>query len=196
MSKLKTILFYKPDQVLSTFSDTEGRETLKTYIPLEDIYSAGRLDFDSEGLLVITGDGDLINHLTDPKHHQIKTYLAMLEGMCDENRLKTLEKGIQLKEYRTLPCKVMPVEAPEIPDRRKPVTPHGPVFWAHIQIGEGKKHQIRHMTAAIGYPCLRLIRVAIGPIGIGELHPGEWRELTQKEIALLKDSKRTALYNS
>ena len=190
MPEVKTILFYKPDQVLSTFSDSEGRETLKTYVSLDNIYSAGRLDYDSEGLLVITGDGSLINHLTDPKRHQVKTYLAMLEGICEPAKLKLLEKGIQLKGYRTLPCKVMAVETPSLPERRKAVTPHGSTFWARIQINEGKKHQIRHMTAAIGYPCLRLIRVAIGPIGIGDLRPGQWRELTEQEIQLLKKPQK------
>ena len=190
MPEVKTILFYKPDQVLSTFSDSEGRETLKTYVSLDNIYSAGRLDYDSEGLLVITGDGSLINHLTDPKRHQVKTYLAMLEGICELAKLKLLEKGIQLKGYRTLPCKVMTVETPSLPERRKAVTPHNSTFWVRIQIGEGKKHQIRHMTAAIGYPCLRLIRVAIGPIGMGDLRPGQWRELTEQEIQLLKKPQK------
>ena len=186
METLKTILFNKPDQVLSTFSDAEGRETLKTYIPLENVYSAGRLDYDSEGLLVVTADGSLIHHLTDPKHHQIKTYLAQLEGIYSDDAFNLLEKGIQLKAYCTLPCKVLPVDAPDVGERRRPVTPHGPTFWIRIQISEGKKHQIRHMTAAIGYPCLRLIRVAIGKIGIGDLKPGQWRELTPAEIAVLK----------
>jgi 23S rRNA pseudouridine2457 synthase len=191
MAASNTILFYKPDQVLSTFSDLAGRETLKTYIPLEHIYSAGRLDYDSEGLLVITGDGDLINKLTDPKHHQVKTYLAQLEGVSDISRLKLLEAGVQLKDFRSQPCKVMLVETPGLEERRKPVTPHGPTFWIRIQISEGKKHQIRHMSAAVGYPCLRLIRVAIGSIGIGDLNPGQWRELTEQEVALLKKWRKS-----
>ena len=152
------------------------------------IYSAGRLDYDSEGLLVVTADGDLISRLTDPKHHLIKTYLAQLEGIFEETQLKKLEKGVQLKDYLTKPSKVNTVEEPNLPQRRKPVTPHGPTFWIRIQISEGKKHQIRHMTAAIGYPCLRLIRVAIGPISMDQLTPGKWRELTSTEIGLLKKS--------
>jgi 23S rRNA pseudouridine2457 synthase len=193
MTETKTILFYKPDQVLSTFSDTEGRETLKTYITLENIYSAGRLDYDSEGLLVVTGDGSLINRLTDPAHHLVKTYLAQLEGNYVENQLKVLEKGIDLKELHTQPCKVMLVEVPSLPDRRKPVTPHGPTFWVRMQISEGKKHQIRHMTAAVGYPCLRLIRAAIGFLAIGDLKPGEWRELTSAEVERLKKSRKNVV---
>ena len=184
---MKTILFYKPDLVLCTFTDSQGRETLKDYIPFEGIYSAGRLDYDSEGLLVVTADGSLINRLTDPEHHLPKTYLALLEGVFDDFRLKQLENGIALNGYRTLPCKVMQVMTPELPPRRKPLTPHGPTFWARLQISEGKKHQIRHMTAAVGYPCLRLVRVAIGSLGLGELTAGQWRELTPAEIVLLKE---------
>lgn len=185
----KTILFNKPDGVLSTFSDSEGRETLKTYIPMEGIYSAGRLDYDSEGILVITADGVLIHRLTDPINHVKKTYLALVEGSADAEKFERLEKGIELKDYKTMPCKVMQVPTPDLPERRKALTPHGPTFWLRIQIGEGKKHQIRKMTAAVGFPCLRLIRVAIGPIGIGELKPGEWRELSKDEIEKLKNPK-------
>lgn len=186
MAEVKTILFYKPDQVLSTFTDEEGRETLKNYVPLENIYSAGRLDYDSEGLLIITGDGSLINRLTDPAHHLVKTYLAQLEGEYRAEPFKQLEGGIALKGYRTQPCKVLAVEPPSLPPRRKALTPHGPTFWARLLLSEGKKREIRHMTAAVGYPCLRLIRVAIGPIGMGDLLPGQWRELTASEIELLK----------
>lgn len=189
MAQTKTLLFYKPDQVLSTFTDETGRETLKKYIPFDGIYSAGRLDYDSEGLLVITADGSLINRLTDPKNHVVKTYLAQVEGPCSTEKLYELEKGVEIGGFKTLPCKVMQVEEPDLPVRRKPLTPHAPLFWLRIQIREGKKHQVRKMTAAVGYPCLRLVRVAIGPIGLGNLHPGEWRELTNQEIEQLKRSK-------
>ena len=186
MSLVKTILFYKPYGVLSTFSDPSGRETLKAYIPIEGIYSAGRLDYDSEGLLVVTSDGELIHRLTDPKHHLVKTYLAQVEGEFDQEKINQIQAGIQLKDFRTLPCRVLAVPAPELSERRKPITPHDAVFWLRIQLHEGKKHQIRHMTAAVGYPCLRLVRVAIGALGIGELVPGEWRELTRAEVENLK----------
>ena len=187
--KATSILFYKPDLVLSTFTDAEGRETLKKYIPIEGIYSAGRLDFDSEGLLVITNDGNLIKSLTDPNQHQVKTYLAMVEGIANEDQIKKLENGIKLKDFTTLPCRALAVDAPNLPERRKPITPHGPTFWIRIQIHEGKKHQVRQMTAAVGYPCLRLIRIAIGPLGLGSLHPGEWRELSQQEVQQLRRGK-------
>ncbi len=189
MPSAKTLLFYKPDQVLSTFTDESGRETLKNYIPIEGIYSAGRLDFDSEGLLVITADGSLIHRLTDPKNHVMKTYLAQVEGPCSNEKLYELERGVVLGGFKTLPCRVMQVEEPDLPARRKPLTPHAPLSWLRIQIREGKKHQIRKMTAAVGYPCLRLVRVAIGPLGMGDLQPGKWRELNVQEIELLKRSK-------
>jgi 23S rRNA pseudouridine2457 synthase len=190
MRKEKTILFYKPDLVLSTFTDEEGRETLRNYIPLTGIYSAGRLDYDSEGLLVVTADGSLIHRLTDPEQHIEKTYLAMVEGEADPERINLLQKGVQLKDFHTLPCRAMWIAEPALEPRRKSITPHGPTFWIRIQLREGKKHQIRHMTAAIGYPCLRLLRVAIGPIGLGDLKAGQWRELTENEVNLLKSIKK------
>jgi 23S rRNA pseudouridine2457 synthase len=189
MQRAKTILFYKPDLVLSTFTDEGGRETLQNYIPFKGIYSAGRLDYDSEGLLIITADGGLIHRLTDPVQHVDKTYLAMVEGDADPAKVHLLEKGIQLKEFRTQPCQAMIVAEPALEPRRRPVTPHGSTFWIRIQLREGKKHQVRHMTAAIGYPCLRLVRVAIGPLGLGNLQPGQWRELTEQEMNLLKGGK-------
>lgn len=189
MAQTTTLLFYKPDQVLSTFTDEAGRETLKNYIPFDGIYSAGRLDYDSEGLLIITADGALINRLTDPKNHVVKTYLAQVEGPCSQEKLFELEKGVEIGGFKTLPCKVMQVEEPNLPQRRKALTPHAPLFWLRLQIREGKKHQVRKMTAAIGYPCLRLVRVAIGAIGMGNLQPGEWRELSKQEIEQLKRSK-------
>jgi 23S rRNA pseudouridine2457 synthase len=181
-----TLLFYKPDGVLSTFTDTQGRQTLKDYIPVKGIYSAGRLDYDSEGLLVITADGGLIKKLTDPLEHVEKTYLALVEGEYEREKLNEMEKGIQFKDYLSKPCKVMWVNPPTLEEKRKVMTPHGPTFWLRILIAEGKKHEVRKLTAAIGYPCLRLIRVAIGKIGIGDLRPGQWRELTADEIRMLK----------
>ncbi len=189
MTTQKTILFFKPDQVLSTFTDENGRETLKNYVPFSGIYSAGRLDYDSEGLLVITSDGTLIHRLTDPNNHVIKTYLAQVEGPVFRENLDKLEHGILLGGYSTLPCKIIQVADPVLPDRRKKLTPHAPLFWLRVQIREGKKHQVRKMTAAVGYPCLRLVRVAIGPLGLGNLQPGQWRELTDNEIAMLKSLK-------
>ncbi len=184
---MKYLLFNKPYGVISQFTDEgTGHPTLKQYINVPDVYSAGRLDRDSEGLLLLTDDGGLIKRLTDPKHHIEKTYWVMLEGDPTQEKLTQLERGIQLKEYWTLPAKARLIPDPSLPPRPKPVTPHGPTAWIEIRLREGKKRQIRHMTAAVGLFTLRLIRVAIGQIELKGLDPGEWRELTSKEINLLK----------
>jgi len=188
MIKSRVLLFYKPFGVPSTFTDELGRATLKAYIPVEEVYSAGRLDLDSEGLLVLTDDGDLIHRLTDPLHHLPKTYLVQVEGVVTADALATLERGVVIQGYRTRRCRVMKIAAPELPERDKPVTPHGPTAWLRMEIEEGKKRQIRHMTAAVGLPTLRLIRVAVGALHLGELKPGEYRELSEQETLHLKDA--------
>jgi 23S rRNA pseudouridine2457 synthase len=182
---MRTILFNKPYDTLSQFTDEgTGHDTLKQFISLPDVYAAGRLDRDSEGLLLLTDDGQLIKRLTDPKHHIEKTYWVMVEGDPTQDKLTQLENGIQLKDYQTLPAKVRLIPTPNLPPRPKPVTPHGPTAWIEIKLREGKKRQIRHMTAAVGLFTLRLVRVAIGRINIGSLEPGEWRDLTPDEINL------------
>jgi 23S rRNA pseudouridine2457 synthase len=192
---MRYILFNKPYDTLSQFSDEGmGHATLKQFIDVPNVYAAGRLDRDSEGLLLLTDDGSLIKRLTDPKHHIEKTYWVMVEGDPAQDKLARLENGIQLKDYRTLPAKARLIPDPTrstgsgqaLPPRPKPVTPHGPTAWIEIKLREGKKRQIRHMTAAVGLPTLRLIRVAIGGIRIGNLKPGKWRDLTPDEINLLK----------
>ena len=184
---MRYILFNKPYGVLSQFTDEgTGHPTLKQYINIPDVYAAGRLDRDSEGLLLLTDDGALIKRLTDPKHHIEKTYWIMVEGDPTPEKLAQIESGIPLKNYVTLPAKTRRLPDPELPPRPKPVTPHGPTAWIEIKLREGKKRQIRHMTAAVGLPTLRLVRVAIGKIQLGDLAVGEWRELTQIERKLLK----------
>jgi 23S rRNA pseudouridine2457 synthase len=184
---MRYIVFNKPYGVLSQFTDEgTGHPTLKAYINVPDVYTAGRLDRDSEGLLLLTDDGFLIKRLTDPKHHIAKTYWVMVEGDPTETKLTQLEHGIQLKDYFTLPAKVQLISEPNLPARARPVTPHGPTAWIEIKLREGKKRQIRHMTAAVGLPTLRLIRAGIGPIKLGSLKPGEWRDLSPREINLLK----------
>ena len=184
---MRYIIFNKPYGVLSQFTDEgTGHPTLKQYIDVPDVYAAGRLDRDSEGLLLLTDDGNLIKSLTDPRHHIEKTYWAMVEGDPTQEKLTQLERGIQLKDYLTLPAKVHLIPVPNLPPRSKPVTPHGPAAWIEIKLWEGKKRQIRHMTASVGLPTLRLIRVAIGPIRLGSLEPGQWRDLTLKEVEGLK----------
>ena len=183
---MRYIIFNKPYGVLSQFTDEgTGHPTLKEYIDVPDVYAAGRLDRDSEGLLLLTDDGGLIKYLTDPKHHIEKTYWAMVEGDVVQNKLTQFERGIQLKGYRTLPAKVRLIPDPDLPPRPKPVTPHGPTAWLEIKLREGKKRQVRHMTAAVGLPTLRLIRTAIGDIMLGKLSPGAWRDLTQDEVKVL-----------
>jgi 23S rRNA pseudouridine2457 synthase len=183
---LRYILLNKPYNTLCTFSDPEGRETLKAYIDVPDVYSAGRLDYDSEGLLLLTDDGGLSHRLTDPSHHLPKTYLAQVEGVPTPEALARLEKGVTIKDYQTRPCQAQVAEDPGLWPRRKAITPHAQTSWIRLVLEEGKKRQIRHMTAAVGLPTLRLVRVAIGPLVLGNLAPGEWRDLTPSELATLK----------
>ena len=184
---MRYILFNKPYGVLSQFTDEgTGYPTLKQFIDVPNVYSAGRLDRDSEGLLLLTDDGALIKRLTDPKHHIEKTYLVMVEGDPSPEKLTQLSQGIQLKDYFTSPASFRLIPDPDLPMRPKPVTPHGPTAWLEVKLREGKKRQIRHMTAAVGLFTLRIYRIAIGEIGITNLKVGEWRELTRQEIAKLR----------
>lgn len=186
---VRYLLFNKPYGVLSQFTDEgTGHPTLKQYINVPGVYAAGRLDRDSEGLLLLTDDGALTKRIADPQHHVEKTYWAMVEGEPTPAKLAQLEGGIQLKGYRTRPCTARLIPDPRLPPRLKPVTPHGPTAWIEIKLREGKKRQVRHMTAAVGLFTLRLVRVAIGPIELGDLEPGAWRELTADEIRSLKMS--------
>jgi 23S rRNA pseudouridine2457 synthase len=185
---MRTILFNKPYGVLSQFTDEgTGHPTLKNYIDVPRVYPAGRLDRDSEGLLLLTDDGSLIKRLTDPKHHVEKTYWALVEGEPTPEALSRLRKGVQLKAYMTRPAKVRHILDPDLLPRSKPVTPHGPTVWLEMKIYEGKNRQIRHMTAAVGLFTLRLVRVAIGKITLGKLQLGEWRDLTAEELRYLKN---------
>ncbi|HVN16768.1 MAG TPA: pseudouridine synthase [Anaerolineales bacterium] len=187
---MPTILFNKPYGVLSQFTDEgTGHPTLQDFISIPNVYAAGRLDRDSEGLLLLTDDGALIKHLTDPDHHLEKTYLVLIEGSPTQDALTRLERGIQLKDYSTRPAQVHIIPDPNLPPRLKLVTPHGPTVWLEIKLREGKKRQIRHMTAAVGLFTLRLVRVAIGPIQLGDLQPGQWRKLTNAELNSLKSNR-------
>jgi 23S rRNA pseudouridine2457 synthase len=181
-----TILFNKPYGVLSQFTDEgTGHPTLKDFILVPNVYAAGRLDRDSEGLLLLTDDGGLIKRLTDPQHHAEKTYWVMVEGDPTPEALTRLENGIQLKDYLTRPAVARILPDPGLPPRPKPVTPHGPTCWLEIKLREGKKRQVRHMTAAVGLFTLRLVRVAIGPLALGDLKVGEWREVSAVEMRSL-----------
>lgn len=190
METFRTLVFYKPFGIPSTFTDEAGRKTLKDFIPVSDVYAAGRLDLASEGLLILTNDGGLIHRLTDPDHHLPKTYLVQVEGNATDEALHRLENGLVIDGVKTRRCRALVIPEPDLAAREKPITPHAPPSWLRIELIEGKKHQIRRMTAAVGLPTLRLVRVAIGPISLGDLHPGEWRELSSEEASLLR--KKTA----
>jgi 23S rRNA pseudouridine2457 synthase len=181
--------FYKPYGVLTTFTDPQSRSTLKEYIQIQGIYAAGRLDMDSEGLLLLTDDGPLINCLTDPKYNHQKTYLVQVEGMITCEAVEKLVTGVVIKGEKTRPCIVEIISPPELPPRGRPITPHAPTSWIKMILSEGKNRQIRHMTAAVGFPTLRLVREAVGPIHLGDLHPGGVRELTSGEVRQLKKIK-------
>ena len=186
---MRTILFNKPYGVLSQFTDEgTGHPTLAAYIDVPGVYAAGRLDRDSEGLLLLTDDGALVKRLSDPRSHVEKTYWVLVEGEPLPEKLERLAQGVTLagSGYQTLPCAVRVITDPGLAARIKPVTPHGPTSWLEIRLREGKKRQIRHMTAAVGLFTLRIIRVGIGPLGLGELLPGQWRDVTQAELGLLK----------
>lgn len=185
---MPTLLFYKPYGVLSQFTDEgTGHPTLREYIPFPNVYAAGRLDRDSEGLLLLTDDGQLAHDLTHPRRHVEKTYWVLVEGEPTEEKLEALRRGVRIKgEYVTRPAQARVIAGPDLPPRSKPVTPHGPTAWLEIRLREGKKRQIRHMTAAVGLFTLRLVRAAIGPLTLEGLPPGQWRILRPEEINRLK----------
>jgi 23S rRNA pseudouridine2457 synthase len=174
------ILFHKPYGVLTQFTDEEGRPTLGDYIDLPGVYAAGRLDKNSEGLLLLTDDGEVLHRVTHPRWKLPKTYLVQVEGVPDEAALQRLREGVVVKGKRTAPAEVTLLpDAPDLPPR--PVRDYHPTPWLRITIREGRKRQVRRMTAAVGYPTLRLVRVAIGPLRLGDLPPGAWRDLTEQE---------------
>jgi 23S rRNA pseudouridine2457 synthase len=184
---MRYLLFNKPYGVLSQFTDEgTGHPTLKQYIDVPNVYAAGRLDRDSEGLLLLTDDGALVKRLTDPEHHFEKTYFVLVEGTPTQAALTQLERGVQFKGYLTRPAHVRLIADPRLPPRPKPVTPHGPTTWLEIKLREGKKRQIRHMTAVVGLFTLRLVRVALGNVTLGDLQPGQWRDLAPSELRHLK----------
>ncbi|MGP8308190.1 pseudouridine synthase [Vibrio sp. YIC-376] len=175
----KVIIFNKPYDTLSQFTDGEGRKTLADYIPVKDVYSAGRLDRDSEGLMVLTNDGILQAKLTQPTSKSPKTYWVQVDGEPKEEDLDKLRKGVELKDGMTLPAKVEVMAAPEIWERTPPVRFRAniPTTWLAITIIEGRNRQVRRMTAHIGFPTLRLVRFSMGSIELSDLQPGEWKEI-------------------
>jgi 23S rRNA pseudouridine2457 synthase len=179
------LLLNKPYGVLCAFTDEEGRPTLADYVPVPGVYPAGRLDFDSEGLVLLTDDGWLIHRLSHPRYHHPKTYLVQVEGCPEAEALQGLRRGVTVKGKRTAKARVEPLAvAPDLPPREVPIRYRKsvPTSWLRIVLTEGRKRQVRHMTAAVGYPTLRLVRVALGPVELGDLAPGEWRPLTPGEL--------------
>jgi 23S rRNA pseudouridine2457 synthase len=174
------ILFNKPFGVLSQFTDEgSGRPTLKDYIDRPGVYPAGRLDFDSEGLLLLTDDGRLQARIADPKYKLPKTYLAQVEGEVLDADLDPLRHGVSLKDGITRPAEVERIDPPELWLRDPPIRVRKsiPDCWLRLTITEGRNRQVRRMTAAIGYPTLRLVRWRIGDWTLDDVPPGEWREV-------------------
>lgn len=175
----KLILFNKPYGVLSQFTDKDGRAVLADYINLKNIYPAGRLDMDSEGLLLLTDDGALAHQLTHPRKQTWKTYQVQVEGRPGKQDLASLRNGLELKDGLTLPAKARIISPPSLWPRQPAVRYRAniPTSWLEIKIMEGRNRQVRRMTAAIGCPTLRLIRVAVGQWQLLDLQPGQWKEL-------------------
>lgn len=173
----KIILLNKPFQVLSQFTDSEGRATLADYLSAPGFRVAGRLDYDSEGLLLLTDDGRLQQQIANPRHKLTKTYLVQVEGDITDAALEQLSSGLQLKDGPTLPARAKKVAPPQLWPRVPPVRERKSVAdsWLELSIREGRNRQVRRMTAAIGHPTLRLIRYSIGDWTLAGLQPGTWR---------------------
>lgn len=188
LGPLRYLKLFKPYDVLTQFTDAEGRATLKEFVPIADIYPVGRLDRDSEGLLLLTNDGALAHHLTDPRFAHPRTYLAQVERVPGSDVLEALRHGVMLNDGPTKAAEVeLLTEPPDLPDRPVPIRfrKQVPTAWLRLTIREGRNRQVRRMTAAVGHPTLRLIRVALGAITLGDLAPGHWRDLAAPERAAL-----------
>jgi 23S rRNA pseudouridine2457 synthase len=191
------LLFYKPYNVLSQFSDRNSpepmaRQTLGHYISVAGVYPVGRLDHDSEGLMLLTDDGRLQHQLSHPRFQHPRTYWVQVERIPDTTALESLRRGIQIQDYYTRPAqvKLLP-EEPALPPRDPPVRYRKtvPTAWLELTLTEGRNRQVRRMTASVGFPTLRLVRVAIAQLHLAGLALGEWRDLTPAEIKQLKQIK-------
>lgn len=193
MPTLRTIAFNKPYGVLPSFTDPDGRKTLADYIDLPGVYAAGRLDLDSEGLLLLTSDGRLAHFITDPQHKLEKVYLVQVERIPNEDVLERLRGGVVLNGKKTKPAMARLLsDDPQLPDRPVPIRfrKNVPTAWLQITLREGLNRQVRRMTAAVGHPTLRLVRMAVGPIVLNGIQPGKWRDLTNSEIEQIYSAAR------
>lgn len=186
------LLFHKPYNVLSQFTDnsppSSQRSTLKDYIPVSSVYPVGRLDQDSEGLMLLTNHGQLQYRLSDPKFAHPRTYWVQVERIPTEELLEPFRKGMRIQDYQTRPATVsLLLEEPTLPPRNPPIRLRKsvPTAWLEVTLTEGQNRQVRRMTAAIGFPTLRLVRVAIAHLRLSSLEPGHWRDLTAEELAPL-----------
>lgn len=175
----RLLLLNKPFQVLSQFRDSDGRATLADYVDVANVYPAGRLDYDSEGLLLLTDDGALQARIAEPRFKLAKSYLVQVEGSIDETALAQLRRGVQLKDGVTLPAQAEAIAAPDLWPRNPPVRERKTVTdsWLKLTITEGRNRQVRRMTAAVGFPTLRLVRWQIGDWSLAGLAPGQWQEI-------------------
>ena len=176
----RSLLFNKPFRVLSQFSRSGDKQTLADYIDMAGVYPAGRLDYDSEGLMLLTDDGALQARIADPRYRQPKTYLAQVEGVPDEQALRALAAGVELNDGPTRPALVQAIDEPAwLWPRHPPIRErrHIATQWLQLQLSEGRNRQVRRMTAAVGHPTLRLVRSAIGDWTLHGLAPGEYRLL-------------------
>jgi len=184
---VRVLLLNKPFRVLSQFTDEQGRETLARFVDAPDCYPAGRLDYDSEGLLVLTDDGRLKARISEPRYKLPKTYFAQVEGEPNERTLKRLRAGVKLRDGRARALEVEHIEEPSwVWDRHPPIRfrKSVPTSWLRLTLAEGRNRQVRRMSAAVGLPTLRLIRWSVGPWELGELKPGQLRELSENERSL------------
>jgi len=182
---MKYILFYKPYAVLSQFSSEDGKKSLKDFEFPKNVYPVGRLDYDSEGLLLLTDDNDIKHKLTDPKFEHPKTYLVQVERIPAEDALQKLRSSVILEGRKTKPADVILLnEEPLLPARSVPIRfrKNIPTAWIEMTLREGRNRQARKMTAAVGHPALRLVRIKFGNLEIGTLKPGEWKDISRSEI--------------
>jgi len=185
--------------VLTQFTDETGRATLKDFVKVPDIYPVGRLDYDSEGMVLLTDDKALQHRLSDPKFKIEKTYWVQVDGVPTEEALQELRRGVTIKGVKTAPAKARILEPePQVWERSTPIRfrKNIPTTWIEIKISQGMNRQVRRMTAAVGFPTLRLIRPSIGPLNLGDLQPGEYRELTPEEVTKLKSLTAGSTFKS